>query len=114
MGNSPVYSSKSDGLIERTIQSVQGLVKTWRSSREAKWGVKLDLEHRIWPWLVEMVGWMMSRADVGADGMTGYERCKGRRARLPGMERRSCGKGGEKADHEGNCYACGRMEFSSA
>ena len=28
----------------------------------------------------------MSRADVGADGKTGYERCKGRRARLAGME----------------------------
>ena len=29
---------------------------------------------------------MMSRADVGADGKTLYERCKGRRARLPKME----------------------------
>ena len=48
--------------------------------------MKLVVEHRIWPWLVEMVGWMMSRADVGADGKTGYERCKGRRARLLGME----------------------------
>ena len=53
--NSPVHSSKSNGLIERTIQSVQGLVRTWRSSLEAKWCVKLDVEHRIWPWLVEMV-----------------------------------------------------------
>ena len=45
--NSPVYSSKSNRFIERTIQSVQGLVRTWRSSLEAKWGVKLDVEHRI-------------------------------------------------------------------
>ena len=52
--NSPVHSSKSSGFIERTIQSVQGLVRTWLSSLEAKWGVKLDLEHRIWPWL----GWV--------------------------------------------------------
>ena len=54
--NSPVYSSKSNGVIERTIQRVQGLVRTWRSSLEAKWGgsVKLDVEHRIWLWLVEM------------------------------------------------------------
>ena len=81
-----MHSSKSNGFIERTIQSVQGLVRTWRSSLEAKWGLKQDVEHRIWPWLVEMVGWMMSRADVGADGKTDYERCKGRRARLLGME----------------------------
>ena len=84
--NSPVYSSKSNGFIERTVQSVQGLVRTWRSSLEAKSGATLDVEHRIRPWLVEMVGWVMSRADVGADGKTGYERCKERRARLLGME----------------------------
>ena len=63
--NSPVRSSKSNGFIERTIQSVQGLVRTWRSSLEEKWGVKIDVEHRIWPWVVEMVGWLMSRAEVG-------------------------------------------------
>ena len=79
--NSPVHSSKSNGFVERTIQ--------------AKWGVKLDVEHRIWPWLVEMVGWMMSRADVGADGKTGYERgARGGVQGFPGWssERRSCGK----------------------
>ena len=80
--NSPVHSSRSNGFTE----SVQGLVGTWRRSLEAKWGVKLDVEHSIWPCLVEMVGWMMSRADVGADGKTGHERCKGRRARLLGMD----------------------------
>ena len=35
---------------------------------------------------MEWVGWLMSRAVVGADGKTGYERCKGKVARLPGME----------------------------
>ena len=38
------------------------------------------------PWLVEWVGWLMSRAEVGADGETGYDRCKGKEARLPVME----------------------------
>ena len=38
------------------------------------------------PSLEEMVGWMMSRAEVGANGKTGYERCKGKVARMPGME----------------------------
>ena len=48
-------------------------MRTWRSNLEEKWGVKLDVEHRIWPWLVEWVGWLVSRAEVGADGKTGYE-----------------------------------------
>ena len=81
-----VHSRKSKVFIERTIQSVEGPVRTWRSSLEAKWGVKLDVEHKIWSWLVVIVGWMMLRADVGTDGKTGYERCKGTRARLLGME----------------------------
>ena len=35
-------------------------------------------------------GWLVSRAEVGADGKRGYERCKGKVARLPGVE---CGAG---------------------
>ena len=84
--NSPVHSSKSNGYIERSVQGVQGMIRTWRSNLEEKWGVKLDAEHRIWPWLVKWIGWLLSRAEVGADGKTGYERCKGKIARLPGME----------------------------
>ena len=75
--NSPVYSSKSNGFIERTIQSVQALVRTWRSSLEAKLGVKLDVEHKEWPWLVETVGWRMSRADVGADREDDFREVQG-------------------------------------
>ena len=53
---------------------------------EEKWGVRLGAEHVVWPWLVEMVGWLVSRAEVGADGKTGYERSKGKIAKIPGME----------------------------
>ena len=68
--SSPVHSSKSNGYIERTVQGVQGMIRTWRSTLEEKWGVRLGAEHVVWPWLVEMVGWLMSRAEVGADGKT--------------------------------------------
>ena len=30
--NSPVQSSKSNGYIERSIQEVQGMIRTWRSN----------------------------------------------------------------------------------
>ena len=36
--------------------------------------------------IFEWIGWLISRAEVGKDGKTGYERCKGRAARLPAME----------------------------
>ena len=57
-GKQPRALEQEQRFIERTIQSVQGLVRTWRSSLEAKWGVKLDVKHRKRPSLVEMVGWM--------------------------------------------------------
>ena len=76
--HSPVHSSKSNGIIERTIQRLQGIIRTWRSAVEDKWGVKLEAEHRIWPWLVEAVGWTMTRAEVGKDGKTAFERIRGK------------------------------------
>ena len=36
--NSPVHSSKSNGYTERSVQGVQGMIETWRSSLEEKWG----------------------------------------------------------------------------
>eukprot|EP00974_Lingulodinium_polyedra_P038888 3725751-Lingulodinium_polyedra.AAC.1 len=45
MENSPVYSSKSNGVIERGVQTVQGMVRTLRSALEEKWQVELDVEH---------------------------------------------------------------------
>ena len=41
--NSLVHWSKSNGFIERTIQSVQGLVRTLRSSLEAKCSANMDV-----------------------------------------------------------------------
>ncbi len=84
--NSPTYSHQSNGVIERGVQSVEGFTRSLRSALEERIDDKLEIGDAIWPWLVEWVGWMMSRAEVGKDGKTGYERSKGRKARLPGME----------------------------
>ena len=86
MENSPVHSSKSNGVIERGVQTVQGMVRTLRSALEEKWQVTLDVEHAVWTWLIEYAAWLVNRAEVGHDGKTPYERIKGKRARLPGME----------------------------
>ena len=48
--------------------------------------MKLDAEHVIWPWVVEMVSWLASRAEVGTDGKTAYERAKGKKALIEGIE----------------------------
>ena len=86
MENSPAHSSKSNGVIERGVQTIQGMVRTLRSAIEERWMVKLDPENALWTWLVEYSGWLVNRAEVGHDGRTPYERLKGKKARLPGME----------------------------
>ena len=53
---------------------------------EDKWGVKLEVDHALWPWLVEDAGWLLTRAEVGADGKTAYERSKGTPAKTMGAE----------------------------
>lgn len=84
--HSPVHSSKSNGVVERGVQAVQGMVRTMRSAVEEKWGVKLEADHTAWPWMVEYAGWLLTRAEVGHDGKTAYERSRGKAARIPGME----------------------------
>ena len=78
--NSSAHSSKSNGLIERVVQTIQGMVRTLRSAIEERWMVKLDPEIALWMWLVEQAGWLVNRAEVGLDGWTLYERLKGKKA----------------------------------
>ena len=86
MENSLAHSSKSIGVSARGVQTIQGMVRTLRSAIEESLMVKLDPENALWTWLVEYAEWLAKRAPVGHDGRTPYERLKGKKARLPGME----------------------------
>lgn len=79
-------SSKSNGIIERGVQTVQGMMRTLRSALEERLGVEWNVEHAVWAWLVEYAGWLVNRAEVGKDGRTPYERIKGKKAKLWGIE----------------------------
>ena len=48
VANSPEGSSKSNGIVERTIQSVQAMFRTIRSTIEKQWEVKIDVTHFVW------------------------------------------------------------------
>ena len=62
------------------------MIRTMRSAPEEKRGVKLDVEHRVWPWLVEYAAYLLTRAEVGADGKSAYERSRGKVSKLTGVE----------------------------
>ena len=83
---SKTYSSASNGVVERGIRSVQGMVRVLRSALEDRVGAKVDGERAIWPWLVEYAAFLLNRGEVGHDGKTAYERCKAKRGKMPGLE----------------------------
>ena len=49
---SPVGESKSNGEIERAIQTVQGHARTIKLSEQKRYGCSIRADHPIWQWLV--------------------------------------------------------------
>lgn len=86
MENSPVGSSASNGVIERAIQGVQAQVRVMKLALEKKWRAQISHKHSVIPWVIEYAAYLLNRCEVGHDGRTAYERLKGRRARVVGIE----------------------------
>ena len=42
-------SSKSNAIVERAIQCVQGMIRTIRSAIAETWEVKINVTHSVWP-----------------------------------------------------------------
>ena len=84
--HSLVHSSRSNGVVERAMRIVQGQVRTMRSALEDRWGVQIGVDHPVWSWMMEYAGWILTRCQVGKDGRTAYERLKGKRAKIQGLE----------------------------
>jgi hypothetical protein len=68
MENSPTHSSKSNGIVERGIQGVQGQVRVMRSALVGRWGVKLDYKPSVLAWMVERASYLTNMMEVGHDG----------------------------------------------
>jgi hypothetical protein len=83
---SPVGSSQSNGVIERAIQSYEGLLRTLKSGLEARWDAKIPDGHAIFAWLSEYCAFLLNRHEVSADGKTSYERMKGKKSKQQGLE----------------------------
>ena len=53
-------------------------------------GVKIPFGHPIWPWIVEYSSFLLNRFEVGKDGKTAYERTRGKKAKVYGVEFGEC------------------------
>ena len=68
--NSPTYSHQSNGIVERGVQSVEGMIRTLRSALEERIQTTLEIGDAVWPWLVEYASYLLNRREVSHDGKT--------------------------------------------
>ena len=83
---SPVGSSGSNGKVERAVQSVEGQLRTMKSAFEERIGRKIMSEERIVLFLTEYCSYLWNRLHVGDDGLTAYEKVKGKKASVLAVE----------------------------
>ena len=83
---SPVGSSGSNGVVERGVQSVEGLIRTLMSACQERMGTRIKLEEKIVIFMAEYAAYLINRLEVGKDGKTAYERCWGKRATVLAIE----------------------------
>jgi len=82
----PVKSKGSNGVIERAAQGVEGQIRVMKSALEGRLKMEVDAERRIVTFMAEYAGYLMNRLEVGKDGKTAYERTKGKKATVLGIE----------------------------
>ena len=76
---SPKGDSDSICLAERAVNVVEGLVRTYKIPLERRIGCQIDDHCNAMTWIVEWAALLHRRYKTGSDGLTTYERLKGKR-----------------------------------
>ena len=83
---SPVKSSGSNGRAERAVQTLEGHIRVLLLGLEARLGMRVDAKEPIVTYMPEYAAYLLNRLKVGKDGKTAYERCRGKKATVLGLE----------------------------
>ena len=83
---SPVGSSGSNGKVERAAQGIEGQIRVMKLALEGRLKRQVDTERRIVTFMAEYAGYLLNRLEVGKDGKTAYERSRGKKASVLGLE----------------------------
>ena len=81
--HNPAYIKESAGEVERSVQSVTGMIRTLRCQAEADLGIEVALGTPLQGWMVEYGATLLNLFHVGADGSSPYRRLRGRPWRIP-------------------------------
>ena len=76
--NSPPYNPQSNGGAEKAAQDVVGIMRRLVLALEARLRQRLDLRLPIVRWLVRHAAFVLTRYQVGHDGLTPWRRLTGR------------------------------------
>ena len=74
----PAYDSQSNGGIEAGIRIIRCLFRTLKLCLEARLGQYIAVSHALIPWLLHHACTMLNARARGPDGLTAWERVKGR------------------------------------
>ena len=83
---SPVKSSGSNGIVEKTAQDVEGRIRAVFLGLQERLKRKIDARERIVAFIPEYAAYMMNRLTKGLDGKVAYERIKGKKPSIMGIE----------------------------
>ena len=83
---SPVKSSGSNGIVERGVGEVEGQIRALFLGFQDRIGRKLDARERIVAFIPEYAAYLMNRLMQGKDGKVAYERIKGKKPTILGIE----------------------------
>ena len=82
----PKSSSGSNGACERAVQTIEGQMRAMKVALEDRWGLHIDPAHPVVTYMADYCAYLLNRLEVGVDGKTGYERVKGKKANVLGIE----------------------------
>ena len=73
-----VYDSSGNGEIEVAVKQLTGVLRTNKLDLERRLGMVVPQDHPVMTWLVECSAWMVTIRTRGVDGLTAYQRVRGR------------------------------------
>ena len=76
---SPVGNSIAKGFVERSIQTIQGQIRTLRSALESRLGIKIEPTGQMFAWLVIHAANVLNLCEIGRDCRMPYQRLRGRK-----------------------------------
>ena len=82
----PVESKGSNGIVERTVQEVEGIVRSIYLGLQDRLGRKVSARERIVAFIPDYAAYLVNRLKKGEDGRVAYERCKGKKPTVMGVE----------------------------